>query len=97
MECKYDKCENEAVGASAFCCASHRAQQSRRNITGATPKLLPTEALERLESAAKSTRPPCTPDQLTSSCLACVDKPDCSYLHNMNSAVPGDADYARVI
>lgn len=53
MECKYDKCDNDAVGASAFCCASHRAQQSRRNITGATPKLLPTEALERLERAAK--------------------------------------------
>lgn len=45
----------------------------------------------------KLTPPPCITDQLTSSCLACKDKPTCSYLHNMNSAVPGDPEYAGVI
>lgn len=103
MECKYEPCSNEAQGSSAYCSNSCRAQQSRRNKSSATSEAQhPTP--DQIQAAAavgrdctpmKSTRPPCK--RLDVYCHACKDKPTCSYLHNMNSAVPGDADYAGVV
>lgn len=64
--CKYEPCNNEAQGSSAYCSNSCRAQQSRRNNTGATSEAQhPTP--DQIQAAAavgrectpmKPTRPP---------------------------------------
>jgi len=36
MQCKYEKCDNEAQGNSEYCSKSCRAQHSRRNKSSAT-------------------------------------------------------------
>lgn len=86
MKCKQCNTEFEAKRSTAYFCsgacriAYHRDGVS---VTSASKKL-------------SVTRPPCTPDQLTSPCHACSDVATCEYKRDQTSAKPGDKDYKGV-
>lgn len=92
MECIYCKEEFDGRSGSRTCSTKCRTAHSRYLASVSVTKEPAT-----VTDSVSVTHPPCTPDQLTSSCLTCTDKPTCSYLKNQTSAVPGDAEYAGVI
>lgn len=56
-ECKYELCHNEPKGASAYCSNSCRAQQSRRNKTGATSEAQQVVNSEDIDGEVKLDQP----------------------------------------
>ena len=75
--------------------ANTQSEQPKTNMTPAAAKhVIKTAIDDTLNQAA--TRPPCTPDQLTSLCHACDQVDTCSYLLNQTTALPGDSAYVGV-
>lgn len=90
MRCKWNQCSNEARTKSPFCSGTCKKRYVRSETD------VPVEVGQEQVGQPSGTRPPCTPEQLTSSCLTCTDKPTCKYLRSMSRILPGEPDYLGI-
>lgn len=110
MKCKYEKCDNEAVGRSLYCSDTCKTLYNRnKSVTAGTvtpnrnnsdgqdtfdPFVKPSHTELRTVTDKEIVRPPCK--RLDVYCHACTDEPTCEYRAKQNTALPGDDDYEGV-